>query len=479
MNKPRIALIVDHPQRDLAGLVLTAAELCQRGATCHLVSLNLKDREIWALAPDFVLLNFFRRSNESFARRLRSAGIGYGLLDTEGAVWADVGAYAENLWHDDALMKGAACVCMWGPRLAEYLLQHQRFASRQVTVTGCPRFDFYNPHWRSVLWQGAAGGEGAKRPQILVNTQYGTVNSRLVSPETNAAELENVHGWSRARVERYLEAESQAIEAIVELVSRLSRELPEVDFLLRPHPFESPEIYRRRLGAFSNVAIDGDGPVQPRILSAVAVIQRSCTTAIEAALAGVPGLSPQWVPAPSVNPMAEAVSEPCASYAELESHVRSILDGSYRRSAAVSSQLESVVHDWFCSSDGRAHERVGEAIAHCFSQSRVVDERLCRRYLYGLGGEPVPPAVKLGQWARYALGLSPDWSLLRLQRVPFRQKSAKDFGVEEVTLLAQRIALASRLTGRELRPVSVRGAVERGDYANRFMGQAVTLACET
>jgi surface carbohydrate biosynthesis protein len=110
MKKPRIALIVDHPQRDLAGIVLTAVDLCQRGATCHLVSLNLKEREIWALAPDFVLLNFFRRNNESFARRLRSAGVGYGLLDTEGAVWADVGAYAENLWHDDDLMKGAACV---------------------------------------------------------------------------------------------------------------------------------------------------------------------------------------------------------------------------------------------------------------------------------------------------------------------------------------------------------------------------------
>ena len=105
---------------------------------------------------------------------------------------------------------------------------------------------------------------------------------------------------------------------------------------------------------------------------AVAVIQRSCTTAIEAALAGVPGLSPQWIPAPSVNPMAEAVSEPCESYAELESHLRSILSGSYRRSAAVSSQLESVVRDWFCSSDGRAYERVGEAIAPCLGQGRIV-----------------------------------------------------------------------------------------------------------
>jgi surface carbohydrate biosynthesis protein len=471
-------LIVDHPQRDLAGLLLTAIELCQRGALCHFVSLNLKEREIWALAPDFVLLNFFRKSNESFARLLSSAGIDYGLLDTEGGVWAGVEAYAENLWRDDTLMKAAACVCIWGPKVADHLLSHGLFANHQVTVTGCPRFDFYSPAWKSVLSDDNADRKGAKRPQILINTLYGTVNSKFVSRETNAAELEKVHGWSPERVQRYLDAEDQAIEAIVELAGRLSHEFPEVDILLRPHPFESPDAYRRRLASFSNVTIDGEGPVQSRIFSAVAVIQRSCTTAIEAALAGVPGLSPQWVPAPTVNPMAEAVSEPCASHLELQSRLRSILNGTYRRSAGLGSQIESVVHDWFHRGDGRAHERVGEALARSWKRNRVVDERLCRRYLYGLGVEPVPPTVKLGQWARYTTGISPNWSLRRLRRVPFRQKRAKDFSVEEVALLARRIELAWRATGRDLRPVSVRAAAERGDYVHGLLGQSVTVACE-
>src|SRR5262245_61391564 len=97
MHTPHIALIVDHPQRDLAGLVLTAFDLCQRGAICHLVPLNLQRTEIWALAPDFVLLNYLRRSNEQFARQLVKSRIRFGLLDTEGGVWATADEYLELL----------------------------------------------------------------------------------------------------------------------------------------------------------------------------------------------------------------------------------------------------------------------------------------------------------------------------------------------------------------------------------------------
>jgi len=52
--RPRIALIVDHPQRDLAGLVLTAFEFCQNGAVGHLVPAADRGRGIWALpSADF------------------------------------------------------------------------------------------------------------------------------------------------------------------------------------------------------------------------------------------------------------------------------------------------------------------------------------------------------------------------------------------------------------------------------------------
>ena len=59
-TKPRIALLVDNPYRDLPGLVLVAWRLCQNSATCYLVPMNLQRGELWPLVPDFVLLNHFR-----------------------------------------------------------------------------------------------------------------------------------------------------------------------------------------------------------------------------------------------------------------------------------------------------------------------------------------------------------------------------------------------------------------------------------
>src|SRR5437667_6174836 len=156
VRRPTVALIVDHPQRDLAGIVLTGVQLCQQGVICHLVPHNLEDRELWALAPDLVLLNFFRPANEGLARKLMTAGIQVAVLDTEGGVWPTEEAYVELLWQDAKLRRQLECVCMWGPRLARHLVAREVLSSEQVVVTGCPRFDFYHPQWQPVMHQAGA-----------------------------------------------------------------------------------------------------------------------------------------------------------------------------------------------------------------------------------------------------------------------------------------------------------------------------------
>lgn len=74
----RIALLVDNPYRDLPGLVLTAMYLCQYGATCHLVPMNLREQEIWPLVPDFVLLHQLRTLTQEFTRDMLEVGIKIG-----------------------------------------------------------------------------------------------------------------------------------------------------------------------------------------------------------------------------------------------------------------------------------------------------------------------------------------------------------------------------------------------------------------
>jgi surface carbohydrate biosynthesis protein len=471
----RIAFIVDHPQRDLAGIVLTAVEVCQRGATCHLVPLNLQHREVWSLAPDLVVLNYLRRSNERFGRQLVEAGIGVAALDTEGGVWPDVGAYTELLWQDADLRRQVGLACMWGPHLAEALVAQGILATRQIAVTGCPRFDLYHP-----LWHGATGATpDRRRPSLLINTNFSVSNPRFATAEQNARHLQEQLGWSQERWKEYVDAEGAAIERIIALAQELHRDYSKVQIVLRPHPFENLERYRLRLRDASRIRVENNTPIQREISRASAVIQRSCSTGIEAGMAGVPTFSPQWVPAPWVVPSAESVSDPCASYEELREKLDLVLAGGYQSPPGARSALDEVVRDWFHRNDGLAFERVGGAVAHLLGRVGRVDERRCLRHLCGLD-ESVPVGLpRLAGEVRFALGLSPDWSFRSLRHRPETEwpQSAKSFAVDEVRELVRHISEGRAASGRSARPVEVRSAREDGDYLRPHQGHSITLRC--
>jgi surface carbohydrate biosynthesis protein len=469
----RVALIVDHPLRDLTGLILVAQELCQRGAVCHLVPMNLQDSEIWALRPDFVLLNFLRRgANEDFARKLVRAGIPFGLLDTEGGVVPSEECYAEFLWEDRELLRATRSACMWGPRLAEYLVATGLLEARQVHVTGCARFDMYHRRWRGIF-----GDEGPQdsRPRILINTNYSTANSRFATADQNRSQLEKM-GWTASRARQAVETEATALEAMIDLAGRLSRCFQEATVVVRPHPFENSKRYRDGLRPFANVEINDTGPVPPQLYRASVVVQRSCTTAIEAILAFVPAISPRWIPTAIENPMAENVSIPCESFEALASTVRQILEGRYVASPDLAEQRRKVIHDWFFEMDGMAHRRVTAAICESLVEAVDVDTKLCRRFLYGVEKGGPQSGKSIGSRLRYALRLSPHWSFGRMKAVVAFPRSEKAFTAAQVETQLRNIAGLRARAGEQTRPIIVSLARENGEYSHGFRGHAVTLA---
>src|SRR5215831_6107335 len=100
MKSPRIALLVADPVRDIPGIVLTAFELCQRGAECFIVPLRGGHADICALAPDFVLLPAIRPYQVWRARQYVEAGIQIGFLDAEGVVWSSMDECKNTIWAD-------------------------------------------------------------------------------------------------------------------------------------------------------------------------------------------------------------------------------------------------------------------------------------------------------------------------------------------------------------------------------------------
>lgn len=473
----RVAIIVDHPQRDLAGLVLTAFRLCQNGITCHLVPLNLQDRELWALAPDFVLLNFARRGTEQLAVQLRSARIKYGVLDTEGGVWGSLSEYSNTLWETRSLLHEAECVCAWGPAIAEHLLKEGFFKRSQVVITGCPRFDLYHSLWRSILAVEPAAEAHEPRQRILINTNFTFSNPKFASVDNHVESVQQNMGWSLARAMSVLSAGRAGLDATIEMVRNLSRDFPQSEIIVRPHPFEQGEYYRTRLATLENVSIDGNGPVQLQIYRAHVVVQRSCTTAIEAGMASVPTLSPRWVSPEMEMSAAEEVSTACNSYEDLRGITSEILAGSYNTPAGTRRVIKRVIGKWFYHADGLAHERVASALIPHLNGEREVDERLCAKILHGVNSEAGWNFERLGRTVRYAFNLSSDWSFRHLRKVPSMAWATtnKFFGVEQVRRLAEQVHAAAAANGCASRPVSVGYARVTGDYFCDYHGHSITL----
>lgn len=427
--QPHVAFVVDHPARDLGGLVLTAATLAQTGVACHLVPLNLAQGQLWALAPDLVVLNYARPGNALLAQALLDAGIRIAVLDTEGAAWEDCDAYCELLWKDPALLGAVSVACLWGPALARHLVTKGLLTEAQVAVTGCPRFDFYHPRWR----RAAANVRTGTRPCLLVNTNFSFSNPRFASAARNWEQMERELGLSADRLAALRDAETHALHGMISLARNLAHDFPDCDVVLRPHPFEDPAPYQAGCRDGEGVTVDGSGSIQARLLQARAVIQRSCSTAAEAAMAGVPTLSPQWLPAPLLIPFAEAVSIPCGTYDDLRAELRQLISARIDP-AAQTRVAERVLPDWFGPLDGQAHQRVADAIHSQLPGQRLVDTQRCATHLYQLDGQPRAAGARLAAHLRYALRLSPAWSFRRWQVADAKdwRTSDKAFGTAEV-----------------------------------------------
>lgn len=452
---PSVALIVDHPQRDLGGLVLTAFTLGQRGITTYLVPHDFADEEVFTIAPDLALLQYARPGNESFARRLLDAGVRFGVLDTEGAVWPSERVYAGLLWRDAELRRKVHVVCMWGPHLARYLVDESVFASDQVVVTGCPRFDFYHRRWWSVL-----GGERARAPRkrILINTNFSHANPRFVTAAQHGRAMRERYGQSAEEVDRLFATESPALDAMLDLVRSLGRDFPAAEVVVRPHPWENTELYRQYANDLANVSIENGGPVQPEILSASVVIQRGCTTAIEAGLAGVPALSPLWINRAMPQPLAESVSVPCRSYAEMRSQVAAALGEEGVSKSSNGNALSDLIEQRFHRVDGRSHERVAQAVASALADAAGPSLGRCRRLMYRLDDPGCRSVHVMLRWVRYRLRLRPDWSFRRWKPVPRRLKPQLAFTADEVQGLLDRVASAVKGTGEQVFPIMAQPA---------------------
>jgi surface carbohydrate biosynthesis protein len=292
----RIGLVVDHPKRDLPGAVMLGYQLARRGVSVALVPMYEQAVDVPRLGLDALVANYARPVNLDLMRSFAKAGLALYVLDTEGGVLAEKGGNSPPAMAAHIKGSGYAEILagyfFWGNRLHDAFLAEGTMKPEQLHLTGCPRFDFAAPRWRALL-------DGEPRGYLLVNANFPLVNSRFTGKPGGEREAMVRAGWDGAYVDRFITDLRQVFANYLAEIDRLAAARPDRSILVRPHPFESEDVYRNALARHANVLVDGTGSVLDRIRNAAAIVHLNCGTAVESVLLGKLPLQLEYLNTPT------------------------------------------------------------------------------------------------------------------------------------------------------------------------------------
>jgi hypothetical protein len=175
---------------------------------------------------------------------------------------------------------------------------------------------------------------------ILINTNFNHVNAfgpdmNLFKPTQNLDRKAKfgraARGMSREYAEGLRDHKQSVFRDFQQMIPRLEQAFPENTIVVRPHPTENYEVYRKIANRCQRVHVNNEGNVVPWLMAAKAVIHNGCTTGVEAYVTGTPAISYRA----SINEtydngfyrLPNQMSHQCFTFEELREILQKILIG--------------------------------------------------------------------------------------------------------------------------------------------------------
>jgi surface carbohydrate biosynthesis protein len=180
----------------------------------------------------------------------------------------------------------------WGEDDAAVLEAFPGYRGTPIFQTGNPRVDLLRPNFWPVYREAARELERRHGRYILINTNFGFSNHFLGKP---TAEIRDPQPGGEAEDPRWLADLAAYRNAMFEhfqrMVPEVARAFPERPVILRPHPSEGHDVWRRAAAGCPNVQVLHEGSVIPWVFGADVVVHNGCTTAVESFLLGRPAVA--------------------------------------------------------------------------------------------------------------------------------------------------------------------------------------------
>jgi surface carbohydrate biosynthesis protein len=301
MPAARVPLLlpVENQVREFDPKLLLAAIAARRGFPVVIGSRREIDFRIATFPRGFYLSKSMTVRSLKMFRILRRLGHEVLALDEEALVHPPDEVYYSRRLSPEA-MRYVSHLLAWGQDNVEMLERYPYRGGIPIHATGNPRNDFLRAELRELFRDDASAFKAEHGDFVLVNTNYNHVNSfypgqNLVVPGSEASGEPRFGRAARGMDREYalgLRDHKQALfEHFQRLIPALEAAFPALTIVVRPHPTENHEVYRRIAAGCARVRVTNEGNVVPWLLAARALVHNGCTTGVEAYVLQVPAVS--------------------------------------------------------------------------------------------------------------------------------------------------------------------------------------------
>jgi surface carbohydrate biosynthesis protein len=299
-KKPLLLVPVENQVRELDPKLLLACVAAERGFSSVIGSRREMEFNIDLFPHSIYLSKSMTIRSLLFFRIARRFDVEIVTWDEEALVHLPPETYFSRRL-DPRAIKYVSHLFAWGEDNARLWRQYAHLPDGlPIHVTGNPRSDMLRTEIRHFYQREVEKIQTRYGDFILVNTNFNHVNAfgpdmNLFKPMNNSSRKAKfgraARGMSREYAEGLRDHKQAVFSDFQSMILKLDQAFPENTIVVRPHPTENHEVYRRIADQCQRVHVTNDGNVVPWLMATKAVIHNGCTTGVEAYVTGTPAIS--------------------------------------------------------------------------------------------------------------------------------------------------------------------------------------------
>ena len=368
--KKSLIIPVENQVREFDPKLLLACIAARRGFSAMIGSRWEIDNRIASLPKSIYLSKSMTARGGKMFQIMRKIGHEVVAWDEEALVHLPPKTFFSRR-ISPAGIKHVSHLFAWGQDNADLWRQYPHLSSETpIHITGNPRGDMLRPEMRDFYAKEIKKICNSYGDFILINTNFNHVNAfyphqNLFMPVKNPGEKPRfgkaARGMSREFAEGLRTHKQALFDAFIKLIPALAGAFPDWTIVVRPHPTENQDAYRKIAATCKRVLVTNDGNVVPWLLAAKVLVHNGCTTGVEAYVMRVPAITYR----PSVNEyydngfyrLPNSLSYQCFNFNELHLAIEKIITG--KLGAADGDERQSNIDRYiFAQDDSLACERI-------------------------------------------------------------------------------------------------------------------------